>query len=68
MKELHEKESYKRKNYMDENWTRFVPLIHTTCLRPEEDENTTKQKYLQIMQKQGVLSIQRIYMCVWEDV
>lgn len=38
-------------NYMDKNWTRFVPLIHTVCLRPEEDENTIKQKYLQIVQK-----------------
>lgn len=37
--------------YMDENWCRFVPLIHTVCLRPEEYENTIKEKYLQIMQK-----------------
>jgi len=38
-------------NYMEESWTRFVPLLHTICLRPEEDENTIKQKYLLIMQK-----------------
>lgn len=38
-------------NCMDENWTRFVTLIHTICLKPKEDENTIKQKYLQIMQK-----------------
>lgn len=38
-------------NYMDENWTRFVTLIRTIYLKPKEDENTIKQKYLQIMQK-----------------
>lgn len=54
-------------NYMDKNWTRFVPLIRTMCLRPEEDENTIKQKYLQIMQKQGALPVQRSCICVWED-
>lgn len=37
--------------YMDENWSRFVPLIHTVCLRPEENENIIKGKYLQITQK-----------------
>lgn len=36
---------------MDENGTRFVTLIRTIYLKPKEDENTIKQKYLQIMQK-----------------
>lgn len=38
-------------SYVDKNWTRFFPLIRTVCLTPEKEENTTKQKYLQIMQK-----------------
>lgn len=38
-------------NYLHKNWTRFVTLTHTIYLKPKEDENTIKQKYLQIMQK-----------------
>lgn len=37
--------------YMDKNWTRFVTLIQSIYLKPKENENTIKQKYLQIMQK-----------------
>lgn len=47
--------------------SRFVPFIYTICLRPKENENAVKQKYLQIMQKQGALPIQRSYVCVCKD-